>query len=145
MDAVARRSGVSKGGLIHHFPSRTELLLALVQFLAAETSADFEARRVGGSAARVWLETSTPDSADLDSFFVMVLAMQALRAAGEPLPGDLHDLARDATTEIARELPGPHRALVVRLVGDGLLFNAMIGDPIDPEERDDLIAHLTGG
>src|SRR5690606_2051868 len=32
LDAVARQAGVSKGGLLYHFPSKTKLLEALVSY-----------------------------------------------------------------------------------------------------------------
>ena len=31
LDAVAAKAGVSKGGLLHHFPNKVSLLMAMVQ------------------------------------------------------------------------------------------------------------------
>jgi AcrR family transcriptional regulator len=43
LDAVAKESGVSKGGLLHHFPTKDALLLALVTRMADEWRTDYEA------------------------------------------------------------------------------------------------------
>lgn len=40
MDAVARCAGVSKGGLLYHFPSKTHLIRALLARYAGEASGD---------------------------------------------------------------------------------------------------------
>lgn len=38
MDAVARRAGVSKGGLLYHFPSKTHLVRALLERYVKQAS-----------------------------------------------------------------------------------------------------------
>ena len=35
LDAVAKRAGVSKGGLLHHFPSKHALLMAMVEDISS--------------------------------------------------------------------------------------------------------------
>lgn len=44
LDAVARSAGVSKGGLLHHFPSKDEMFLAVVGDIYERFSADVDAR-----------------------------------------------------------------------------------------------------
>ena len=39
LDVIAREAGVSKGGLLHHFPTREDLLLALMQDLLDQFTA----------------------------------------------------------------------------------------------------------
>ena len=143
MDAVAKAAGVSKGGLIHHFPSRTQLLQGLADHLSRECEADFQAKRAPGNAGRTWLETSTPESTELASMFVLITALQALRASGEAAGDLLEQYTRRTEQEIAAEVGSELDALVLRLVGDGLLLNALIGTPIDPESRAALVARLT--
>jgi len=142
MDAVAKSSGVSKGGLIHHFPTRSRLLRALVDHLARRCESDFEAARGRSSAGRTWLETSTPESDGLASMFVLFTALQALNAAGEPAGDLLEEFTRRTQSEIADEVGGRMPALVLRLVGDGLLLNALSGTPLPRADRDELIARL---
>src|SRR5690349_12441937 len=40
LDAVARESGVSKGGLLYHFPSKSGLIMAIVDRVATECDAE---------------------------------------------------------------------------------------------------------
>lgn len=42
LDVIARGAGVSKGGLLHHFPTREELLASVMRHLLAEFDADVE-------------------------------------------------------------------------------------------------------
>jgi AcrR family transcriptional regulator len=40
LDAVAREGGVSKGGLLYHFPSKSALITSVVERLAVQCDAD---------------------------------------------------------------------------------------------------------
>src|SRR4051812_25106619 len=69
LDAVAKRAGVSKGGLLHHFPSKHALLMAMVEDISArflgqvaeQARDDPDAR---GRSARAYVRTvvNEPDS-----------------------------------------------------------------------------------
>jgi AcrR family transcriptional regulator len=48
--AVQARAGVSRGRLLHHFPSRAELLVAAAQYLATNTLAALQERAVAQMA-----------------------------------------------------------------------------------------------
>src|SRR3954451_12430004 len=45
--AVQARAGVSRGRLLHHFPSRAELLVAAAQYLATSSLAELQQRATG--------------------------------------------------------------------------------------------------
>jgi len=74
--------------------------------------------------------------------FVLFTALQALNAAGEPAGDLLEEFTRRTQSEIADEVGGRMPALVLRLVGDGLLLNALSGTPLPRADRDELIARL---
>ena len=62
LDAVAAEAGLSKGGLLHHFPSKDRLIEAMV-VRAAENQRDyysdaFDARRKGPAAWRAACSTT---------------------------------------------------------------------------------------
>src|SRR3954464_11750701 len=69
LDAVAKRAGVSKGGLLHHFPSKHALLMAMVEDISSRFMAQV-AERAGsdpdahGRSARAYVRTviDEPDS-----------------------------------------------------------------------------------
>lgn len=48
---IQARAGVSRGSLLHQFPSRDDLLIAAVQHLGAQRATDYDAPEAGGSPA----------------------------------------------------------------------------------------------
>src|SRR3954452_8988364 len=50
--AVQARAGVSRGRLLHHFPSRAELLVAAAQYLATSSLTELQQRATGLMAGR---------------------------------------------------------------------------------------------
>ena len=63
LDAVAERAGVSKGGLVYHFPSKESLLRALVARAVAEVDEALAAAAqddTPGAFARAYLDATVP-------------------------------------------------------------------------------------
>lgn len=138
LDAVVRAAGVSKGGLLHHFPTRVALLRGLAQWLSAKSIAWFDDLCDGGSAVDAWLAASTPKSEEMNEVFVLFTAMQALRAAGETADSDYGEFTSHVDRRLAEELTGPdaqQRALMIRLVGDGLFFGSLLGVSVPEDSR----------
>ena len=128
MDATARLAGVSKGGLLYHFPSKESLAEALCDHLEGLVRADAEAMRTAPEgAARYYIRTSSFEGTDLDRTLVAVArlsraehprAVEVSRWASELWLSVLVDVIGDA--DVAR---------AVKLVGDGLYYEALLGDP----------------
>ncbi|WP_045824062.1 TetR/AcrR family transcriptional regulator [Williamsia herbipolensis] len=66
---IQKEAGISRGGLLHHFPSRDELLVAAVHHLAAERVADLGSRtdwpddprdRIAEAVATMWATYAQP-------------------------------------------------------------------------------------
>lgn len=53
LDAVAARAGVSKGGLLYHFPTKAKLLEALVERFIEQFEAELAARIGSGQSGNV--------------------------------------------------------------------------------------------
>ncbi|GMA31069.1 TetR/AcrR family transcriptional regulator [Litorihabitans aurantiacus] len=70
LDVIARSAGVSKGGLLHHFPTREELLVAVMRHLLAEFDAAVEHALLAepegepGRLARAYVAAVFDDLAD---------------------------------------------------------------------------------
>ncbi|KQS59087.1 hypothetical protein ASG36_14240 [Geodermatophilus sp. Leaf369] len=129
LDAVAAAAGVSKGGLLYHFPSKDALVDGVAERLGEHVAADVEAL---GSAPEgpvaYWLTTSTADAQG-----ELTRTYQAtLRLAGAG-----HAAARTALLEADRawsaaleaRIADPVLARLVRLVGDGLYLEGLAGLP----------------
>lgn len=145
LDAVAARAGVSKGGLLYHFPTKAKLLEALVeQFLASFDQALRE--REGASAG-------APDSlirAYLDILVGEHLCHQPppsglLAALGED-PGFLAPVRRFDRQFLDRmkaNASDPVMALIVYLTLHGIKSMQLLNiETIDGEEFDSVIARL---
>ena len=144
---VAEEAGVSKGGLLHHFGSKEELLAGLLEQTLADADAslnemtDADGR---GAFARAYLEyVRRPDDHQADS----ATAIFAAAAAGD---GDLgptsevfeawqHRLMHDDGLD-------PALGLLARIVGDGLWLIDLFGlaRPSEAERAAviDLVARL---
>lgn len=124
LEAVAARAGVSKGGLLYHFPSKDQLAEALCDRLVALAAEDVEEMRTSADGpARHYIRTSHYADTPLDRTFVAVARLQQ---AGDPR-------ARAAIRQISEQwLNTLHEALgdrdvarAIKLIGDGLYHNAM--------------------
>ena len=124
LDAVAQRAGVSKGGLLHHFPSKDLLLVGMIE------------RHIERTDQRCALvRRALPDepASDLKAWIIALLQPDPLRAAtGAALfgaavnnPGLLDGLRRHYADHVAK-LTGPARdfalTATILLAVDGLLL-----------------------
>jgi len=133
LDAVAREAGVSKGGLLYHFPSKDALVAEMVEHLAVERFERELDRRMEepeeseepppaeGSWVRAYVE-ATFEPRDRDRNLAV---KSGLFAAVANDPALLEPLQRRYTALQERtENDGvdPALATVVRLASDGLWF-----------------------
>jgi AcrR family transcriptional regulator len=128
LDAVAQEAGVSKGGLLYHFSSKSQLLDAVVDRWEASFQADIDAAADGepGGWIRAYAGVSARDLADphtreIDSGILAVLALQperleTVRARYEGWQERIVDDGID-----------PIDATIVRLAADGLWFSELLG------------------
>lgn len=143
IDAVAKAAGVSKGAVLHHFKTKSDLLAALVQRFAATLASGVEARlakdRRPGALVRAMLALGRPRRgsaglSDVDRFRQAVLAAavhdNSLLAPMREVGGRLRERV------LADEERGLSDLLIV-LARDGMLLWQMCGflDPAEPLAR----------
>lgn len=130
LDAVARESGVSKGGLLHHFPTKLELLTALVEQLALEFEADIsrhletEPLAASGRWARAYIRATfqpSPDECSLTGALAQIINTHPELL--EPIKKSFEFAATHILTD---GLPAP-RATAIRMACDGLWFAETTG------------------
>ena len=139
LEAVAAEAGVSKGGLLYHFPSKSEMYLGLLAHVRDTVTAEMADAVQRSGAARGFLEYSEPTEDDEAGFFTSLIA--AVRT-GQNADREEHDASAAALlADIFRAWEEPMRAAVedpvlaenIRLVGFGLYFAALTGlPPVDP-------------
>ncbi len=139
LEAVAAEAGVSKGGLLYHFPSKAALYLGLLEAVRDSVISEMAAATAASGAARGFLEYSEPTEDGEAGFFTSLIA--AVRT-GQNADSDENDAAAAALlVDIFRAWEEPMRNAVsdpiqaenIRLVGFGLYLAALTGlPPVDP-------------
>lgn len=125
---VAAAAGVSKSGLLHHFPGREALLLALVEDAAERLWTEVRAlvdlaENRPGKLLRAYVRALT----DGGHTVAQVFAPTGLTAAVGTLPGSEEFMARDAQMwreAFAADGMDPARSIVVQHAAEGLAASA---------------------
>ena len=132
---VAEKAGISKGGLLYHFPSKEELIKGMIK--EALTRFDLNLERLAsedgkpGAWTRAYVQATFPEESD-----VLAAPMIAGIATDPSLLEVYNDEQEAWTCHI--EADGIDRVLadVVRLAADGLFFNEALGiRPLLPRDR----------
>ncbi|MHA7262201.1 TetR/AcrR family transcriptional regulator [Arthrobacter sp. TMN-37] len=133
LDVVATRSGVSKGGLMHHFRSRAALFEGIAEQAIEMMDAELGAAAGRGNVAETWLRLSrSPEDADL--YRALLVSFTDAGSTTEALLNRSAEATRRWERMIADELGDPVAAAVVRLLGDGMVMNAVTGGRLPPLE-----------
>ena len=136
LEAVARDAGVSKGGLLYHFPSKAALMNGLVQRLGELAETEFTEALVGGEGVvRVFLRTSLPQSPEeRELYWSVIAALRSHEDLGEEAVRHVQYLFTHWRELLHAELADPVLAEIILRAGDGLYMAAIAGLPQpDPE------------
>lgn len=150
LDAVAARTSVSKGALLHHFPSKIALLEGMVDHLGrmhtdtilAEAARDPEPY---GRNARAYLratvnEPVTPQDVSIGRVIMAACAIDP--ALAQRWNGWIDKVKVDDPSDPV----GAEDALMLRLIADGLWMSDLFGThAVSPEQRQALLSLLTPG
>ena len=148
LDAVARASGLTKPGVIHHVGSKEGLMVSVVDHVIDRWTSDLEAQ----------LPEHPTETGRLLAYVDYALANDFDPSDLAPLAdARLRDTLRDRWTQrlstwVESSESGPLRGrqIAARLLADGAWFNSSMGIPtMGPDDRSEVrrIAHLliTGG
>jgi AcrR family transcriptional regulator len=137
MDAVAARAGVSKGGVLHHFPTKSDLIKAMLDRLLAvfRSDTDMIERLAGASLKdqlRAWIRLIQTTDEKLDRVSSALLTA----SANEPgLMKPFADMMHDRAARYRQSPAGFGPALVILMALDGYwLFNALGLEPIERQD-----------
>ncbi len=148
LDTIAADAGVSKGGLLYHFPSKEALVAGLCErmldgferTLASLTEADGSA----GSWTRAYLASTVTESgrpAD-ESAQLMAAILATLGRDSAHLEAVREHFAR-WHRRIAQDGIDPNAAIIVRLAADGLWLSSLLGlNHLDDAEGPSVISAL---
>jgi AcrR family transcriptional regulator len=151
LDAVAARAGVSKGGLMYHFPSKEALFSALVDRAVAavdDALAAAAASTEPGAFTRAYLDTTIPAGpadADADGHDALVAALAAAVTLDPQLLAPLRRAYRRWQDRLEDDGLDPAAATAVRLAVDGWWLAALLRlPPLDADLHRGTRALLAG-
>jgi AcrR family transcriptional regulator len=146
LDAIAKEAGISKGGVMHQFPTKEAVLRALLDHqrdyfqgsfarYQQEHGAEHSRPRLAGRIASAREAATQPNS--------LALAIMAAMAQDPSLLSSVRDGDAVVLEEIRQEGPDPDLATLRWLAARGLVTTALMGMcPLSPEDRDRLFARL---
>lgn len=127
LEAVAREAGVSKGGLIYHFPSREAMVEGLLERLRARAAEDDELmREAAEGVVSYFLRTSQVAATPFDRTLVAATRLRSHAAARETL-AEVQGLWYDSVLAAVGDAT---IAQMVMLMADGLYYNASAPDAL---------------
>lgn len=144
LDAVAKAAGVSKGGLLHHFPSKDALVEAILGDLLTRFEAAAAARwqaepPTPGRWLRAYIEaTFADDPVPLETITLLAAAITEKETL---MTRVVEDNARWYTRLTSDGIP-PVQARIVRMAVDSYWVERVFGQPLDDDERAALRMHL---
>lgn len=151
LEAVAKEAGISKGGLLYHFPSKDALVEGMiehmVQGLTERIREAYEQDDFGTNQGR-WLRALTRANFQSED-----LALGAGLTAAALLNPELLEVNRKAyeTRQTLIEQDGVDVVLanIIRLVGDGIWFSELLGfappqEPLKVKIMERLLSLTTG-
>lgn len=125
LEAVAKQAGVSKGGLLYHFPSREALVSGLAEYFTELVHADLAAMRDdGGSVVEWYVHTSFDFEAPVEQ--VMAALLRLAPRHEEIVRPALRQGRSIWYSRILDEVGEPDIALAVLLIGDGVSYNTEV-------------------
>ncbi|WP_425985703.1 TetR/AcrR family transcriptional regulator [Brevundimonas sp. TWP1-2-1b1] len=150
LDAVAARTSVSKGALLHHFPSKLSLLEGMVDHLGqmhtdgilAEAARDPEPY---GRNARAYLRSTVTEPVTPQDVSIgrVIMAACAIEPSLAKRWGGWIDRVK---VDDPGDPVGADDALMLRLIADGLWLSDLFGlHEVSAEQRRALLSLLTPG
>jgi AcrR family transcriptional regulator len=145
LDAVAKQAGVSKGGLLYHFPSKEALVHAMLDRRFVQSAQDRRTRLAdakggtGGAFAAYVLSCLERD----DGTRRLGVALLAAAAHDPRFVLPYREEYRRRLEEFSREGLSLKRAAAVMLAVDGLRFMELLSlAPFTAEERNDVVEEI---
>jgi AcrR family transcriptional regulator len=119
LEAVARQAGVSKGGLLYHFPSKNFLIEGMIEYLVREFDAMLEGELIknNGDWLSAYIRASFQENTKLDR---VGSALFAAIASDPDLLKPLRNHYERWQEQAAASAGSPELGTIIRMAVDGL-------------------------
>lgn len=128
VQAVADAAGVTKGGFLHHFPSKQALIEAIFSGLLEQLDAEIDARMAGDREARGGFTRAYVEALFAERHQTSPWAVLMMSSVTDPGLRRLWAQWLERRLERHRETDGDEMLEVVRLAADGMWLARMMGD-----------------
>lgn len=135
LDAVAKQAGISKGGLLYHFPNKESLIKGLAQHVFEEVNLNFEKSAENdpvetGRWSRAFIEAS---KLDLEHNAELNVGIYAASLLNPDIAKNISESYQSILTKLEHDGINPVTATIIRLVIDGIYYSQMLN--IAPLEK----------
>lgn len=145
LEAVAHKAGISKGGLLYHFPSKEALILGMVKHLTDRYESGFrkmaeESQRIKGAWTNAYIDATFSDEGLENKLYT---ALSAAQFTNPQMLTRLRQLYDEIQNKIEHDEIDPVQATIIRFAVDGLWFAEVFGlAPPDAALKRKVIAAL---
>ncbi|WP_309225846.1 TetR/AcrR family transcriptional regulator [Priestia megaterium] len=145
LEAVAKQAGISKGGLLYHFPNKEALLAGLTQHIFEEFITLFKEKAhqdpiEKGKWSRALVELSKWDLEHNSKLNIGVLSQSLLDQDTSKAIDTTYQYVQD---KIEEDVINPVTATIIRLAIDGLYYSELLNvAPIEKELREKVLNEL---
>jgi AcrR family transcriptional regulator len=130
LEKVAAEAGVSKGGLLYHFKSKSDLYDGLARRHRLQEEANIDRARESG-IVETFLRVSEVETAESAAgLWALLTAMRGKDELSDTAKEDVLFIFQGWSDAIHGQIEDPVTAEIVRLVGDGLFLSALSGVPL---------------
>lgn len=145
LDAVAREAGVSKGGVLYHFPGKDALISGMLERLIGEFTGEIERLRAdyadGPNPSLRAMISACATMCDIER--PVAMAILAAGAQNPELLAPLRNAIGDHMQLLSAECADPDRAFLLCAAADGIMFHHILGiAPYDEAKKQALLTRL---
>ena len=145
LDAVSKQAGISKGGLLYHFPNKDSLIKGIAQFVFEELYVNFDrfAEKDSHESGKWTRALVTASKKDLEQNAELNVGIFAASYLDPELSRDISLGYQSILTKLENDGIDPVTATIVRLALDGLYYSRMLNiAPLDKARQDEVFQHL---
>lgn len=145
LEAVAKQAGISKGGLLYHFPNKEALLVGLTYYIFEEFTRTFDEKAKQdpveqGKWCRALIETTKEDLDENAELNVGIIAASMLQP---DVTNNISKSYQYMQNKVEQDQIDPISATIIRLAIDGLYYSELFNiAPLDEKMRIQVIQRL---
>ena len=145
LDAVAKQAGISKGGLLYHFPNKEALIKGIAKSIFENVSHSLKEianidQNEKGKWSRAFIKSSKSDLENMSELNIGALAASLLNPDGAKTISEDYQLILN---KLENDGINPVTATIIRLAIDGLYYSQMLNiAPIEEKRKEEVFQQL---